>query len=135
MVSELSPTVTLTPLSVQSSWSANTIAGNITMKYPNLMNGKMNKGVLFAVHGGMIVNAIPVDSQMATGGAYTMSNMPGGTPANPRPRAFYGVDAVGWSTSPMPGSMHHYKAVAVPAIADIRSGDDTSTNLDMLPKW
>ncbi len=132
MVSASSPTVTFTPLSVQSTWSANTISGDITMKYPNTMNGKMNNGIVFAVHGGMIVNAVDVDDQMSIGGSYTMPNMPGGTPGIPHHSAFYGVEAIGWSSSPMPGS---FRAIAIPAIADLRIGDDTSANLDMVPLW
>lgn len=99
----------------------------------------MDNGVLFIVHGGMIVNAMSVGqsagNQMATGGTYTMPNIPGGTPAKPLPIAFYGVEAIGWSTGTMPALMRHYKAIAIPAIADLRIGDDTSTNLDMLPLW
>jgi hypothetical protein len=126
-----SPTVTFSPLFVQSSWSANTISGNITMHNPNKMNGVMNNGIVFAVHGGMIVNAVDVDSQMATGGPYTMPNMPGGTPGDPHPLAFYGVEAIGWdSLTPRP-----HRAIAIPAIADLRTGDDTSVTMDMLPLW
>jgi hypothetical protein len=131
IVSALSPTVMFTPLSVKSSWSANTIAGNITMKFPNTMNGKMDNGIVFAVHGGMIVNALNVDPQMVTGGSYTMPNMPGGTPVNPHPLALYGVEAIGWSSSPMPS----LRAIAIPAIADIRTGDGMGVDMNMLPLW
>jgi hypothetical protein len=130
-----SPTVTFGPLSVQSPWQGNTIAGSIIMSVP-AMNTNLTQGVLFAVYGGMIVNTINVDSQMLTGGTYSMPNIPGGTPAKPLPLAFYGVDAIGWSSTAInPVSMRHYKAIAFPAIADLRIGDDTSTNLDMLPLW
>jgi hypothetical protein len=65
-----------------------------------------------------------------------MPNMPGGTPAKPLPLAFYGVDAIGWSsTAIIPNSTRHHKAIAIPAIVDLRIGDDTSTNLDMVPLW
>jgi hypothetical protein len=135
IISILSPMVTFGPLSVQSPWRGNTISGSIIMSVPT-MNAKMDKGVLFAVYGGMIVNMVNVDSQMATGGTYTMPNIPGGTPAKPLPLAFYGVDAIGWSsTAGVPNSVRHYKAIAIPAIADLRIGDDTSTNLDMAPLW
>ncbi len=131
-----SPTVTFGPLPVQSPWQGNAIAGSIVMSNPAKMNSKMDNGVLFVVHGGMIVNAISVDSQMASGGPYMMPNIPGGTPAKHLPLAFYGVEAVGWSTATMTNnSMRQYKAIAIPATADIRIGDDLSTNLDMLPLW
>jgi hypothetical protein len=132
-VSALSSTVTITTLSVQSSWSANTISGNITMSNPTRMNGKMDNGIVFAVHGGMIVNAVDVSTQMAVGGSYTMPNMPGGTPGSPHPLAFYGVETIGWSTSLMPNSMRRFRAIAIPAIADLRIGDDTSVTMDMIP--
>jgi hypothetical protein len=136
-VSALSSTVTITTLSVQSSWSANTISGNIIMSNPNRMDGKMDNGIVFAVHGGMIINAMPVGqsagNQMATGGTYTMPNMPGGTPGNPHLPAFYGVEAIGWSSSPMQGSNKLFRAIAIPAIADLRTGDDTSVTMDMIP--
>lgn len=135
MVSASSPTVTFTPLFVQSSWSASTIAGSIIMSNPNAMNGKMNNCIVFVVHGGMIVNAVDVNNQMAAGGSYSMPNMPGGTPGNPHPLAFYGVEAVGWSSSPMMGSNKLFRAVAIPAIADIRTGDDTGVDMNMLQLW
>ncbi len=135
MVSAASPTVTITPLFVQSSWSANTIAGNITMNNPNKMNGNMDNGIVFAVHGGMIVNAIDVNNQMKTGGSYTMPNMPGGTTASPHPLAFYGIEAIGWSSSPMMGSKKTYRAIAISAIADIRTGNDTGVDMNMMPLW
>jgi hypothetical protein len=133
LVSASSPTATIMPLSVQSLWSANTISGNITMSNPTRMNNKMDNGIVFAVHGGMIVNAIEVNSQMATGGTYTMPNMPGGTSGSLHPLAFYGVEAIGWSSSPMPGSNKLFRAIAIPAIADLRTGDDTSVTMDMRP--
>ena len=62
----------------------------------------MDNGV--HVHGGMIVNAMSVGqsagNQMATGGTYTMPNMPGGH-RRILSHAFYGVEAIGWSSSPM----------------------------------
>jgi hypothetical protein len=133
LVSASSPTVTITTLSVQSNWSANAISGNIIMSNPNKMGSMMDSGIVFAVHGGMIVNAVDVKSQMTmtNGGAYAMPNMPGGTPSNPHPLAFYGVEAIGWD------SLHPrlHRAIAIPAIADLRIGDDTSVNMDMLPLW
>jgi hypothetical protein len=133
LISASSPTVTIAMLSVQSSWSANNISGNIIMSNPNKMGGMMDSGILFAVHGGMIVNRVDVSPQMqmATGGVYTMSNMPGGTPGNPHPLAFYGVEAIGWNSL----SPRLHRAIAIPAIADLRTGDDTSVTMDMLPLW
>jgi hypothetical protein len=107
------------------------------MSNPTRMNGKMDNGIVFAVHGGMIINAMSVGqsagNQMATGGTYTMPNIPGGTPGSPHPLAFYGVEAIGWSSSPMQGSNKLFRAIAIPAIADLRTGDDTSVTMDMIP--
>jgi hypothetical protein len=113
-------------LVVNTPWTGNSVSGSTTMQNPT-MNNKMDQGVLFAAHGGMIVHAIQVDRQMATGGAYTITNLPGGSPGNLLPSAFYGIEAVGWSTTnPL------MKAVAVPQVVDLRNGNDTA-DLNMLP--
>ena len=70
----------------------------------------LDKGILFVAQGGMIVHTMPIDLQMnGGGGMYTVSGLPGGSPANPLPFAFYGVDALAWS------SLTPAKAVAIPA--------------------
>jgi hypothetical protein len=120
-----------TPLQVVSPYKGNSVTGSITMNNPLRMNNKMDSGRLFAVHGGMIVNAVDVGSQMTgtTVNGYSIANLPGGDAATPLPGAFYGIDAVGWSsTSPL------FKAIAIPQIVDVRAGDDAAA-LDMLPLW
>jgi len=88
----------------------------------------MDGGRVFAVHGGMIVDAIPMSSQMMSGGSYSLSNLPGGSTANPLTGAFYGVEAIGWS------STTSARAIAMPGIADLRTGDAAvDINLMMLP--
>jgi hypothetical protein len=96
-----------------------------------IMGSKMNRGRLFAVHGGMIVDAVDVNSQMTvtTNNGYSLTNLPGGDATTPLPGAFYGLEAVGWTSSPS-----IYKAIAIPQIVDLRKGDDTA-NMDMLPLW
>ncbi len=117
------------PLTVQSPFQGNQTAGMISMMTP-AMNNTMDRGVLFAVHGGMIVNAINIGTtsggQIASGGPYTLSNLPGGSAATPLFGAFYGIEALGWSTT------SSAKAFAVPRVVDLRTGDDTA-NLIMLP--
>ncbi len=103
------------------------------------MNNKMDTGVLFAVNGGMIVNSINIGTtpmgslapggQIVAGGPYVLSDLPGGFPS-----AFYGVDAVGWSTNTMPMSMMPYRAIAIPQIVDLRTGNDTAT-MNMMQLW
>jgi hypothetical protein len=84
----------------------------------------LDNGILFVARGGMIVHTMPIDLQMSVD--YTVSGLPGGSPANPLPFAFYGVDALAWSSS-TPA-----KAVAIPAAADLRTGDDTGVDMNML---
>jgi hypothetical protein len=119
LVTSGTTTVAFGNLTTEAPWTGNSVSGSITMINPNKMNNKMDRGVLFAVNGGMIVNAVAVDSQMAEGGAYSIANIPGGTPDNPFAEAFYGIEAMGWSsTDPV------YKAIALPKNADLRRGDD-----------
>ncbi len=133
-VSASTPSVTLPALTVRSPYQGNSVMGTISMTMPLKMDNKMDNGVLFAVYGGMIVNAMNVDSQMATGGTYTMTNLPGGSIATPLPGAFYGIEALGWSSTPMPISTLPYIAVAIPQVVDLRTGNDTA-NMAMVPLW
>jgi hypothetical protein len=122
-----------TPLSVLSPYTGNTVTGMITLGTNGIMNstmmGAMDTGLLFSVRGGMIVDAIRVDGQMGAGGAYTLSNIPGGTPGTPLHGAFYGIDAVGISSA---NSAH--AAIGMPDIVDLSIGND-SANITMLPLW
>jgi len=111
-------TAGFTPLT-PSTPSANSISGSIVV--PSELQNKMDSGKLFVVYGGMILNTIDVASQMVTGGAYIMSNLPGGAA-----KTIYGVDALGWS------STSSVKSIAVPAIANLSTGDATGINLSML---
>ena len=86
--------------------------------------GMMNNGILFAVHGGMIVNTMSVSGQMSGGGSYSMSNLPGGSSKTPLSGAFYGVEALGWSTTAL--------GIGIPRVADLRTGDDTGVDMQML---
>jgi hypothetical protein len=133
LVTSSTMTVAFTsPLTVMSPYHGNTVTGSIIMSNPMMMNSKLDRGLLFAVHGGMIVNAIDVSSQMTgtTNNAYNLMNLPGGTSStNVLPGAFYGIDAVGWTSSPS-----IYKAIALPQIVDLRQGNDAA-NMNMLPLW
>jgi hypothetical protein len=130
LVSSSTTTVAFTtPLMVLSPYQGNSVTGAIVLNNPVMMDNKMDSGLLLAVEGGMIVDAIGINSQIVTGGTYTITDLPGGTPAIPLPGAFYGIDAVGWSTSnPL------YKSVAIPQIVDLSTGDDSAT-INMLPLW
>ena len=87
--------------------------------------GMMTEGVLFTVHGGMIVNTlnninyVNMSNLMMNGGSYTMDNLPGRFPG-----AFYGVEALGWSSTSL--------GIGIPRVADLRNGDDIDVNMQML---
>lgn len=132
----LSSFVTVTPsantlsfgtLSVASPATGRSVSGTIMLPETFAPGTGLDRGVLFAVHGGMIVNAIKVDSQMASGGAYTMENLPGGSSLNPLPRAFYGIEAVGWSSS-SPAT----RAISHPKFADLSAADAAGIDLNMV---
>ncbi len=116
-------------LTVSSPYQGNTVTGMISMA-TSTMNSMMNRGVLFAVQGGMIVNAINIGSngggQIVSGGTYTFTNLPGGSVALPLHGAFYGIEAVGWSSLTTAG------AFAIPQVADLRTGNDRA-DMTMLP--
>ncbi|HXY54110.1 MAG TPA: DUF4382 domain-containing protein [Nitrospirota bacterium] len=133
VVTSATTTVPFTTLSIISSYSTNTVTGNISLgtdaAMQSMMLGQMNSGLLFAVQGGMVVNTLnsinsTIDNQMSSGGSYQI-NLPGGYPG-----AFYGIDAVAWE-APLPSI---YKAIAIPQIVDLRTGNDTA-NMQMLPLW
>jgi hypothetical protein len=135
LVTHSTTTVPFPTLAVMPPYTSRKVTGMITLGTTTMMNmkmnGKMDSGLLFAVKGGMIVNAMPLPTQMTAGGPYTLSNLPGGSPATPLPGAFYGVDAIGWQSSSPLGI---YRALAIPRIVDLRTGDD-SAPMDMLPLW
>jgi hypothetical protein len=132
-VSSSTGTVQFANLTVKSPYQENSVSGSVVMTSPAKMNGTMDNGLLFAVHGGMIVNSINIGTtaigslapggQIVSGGAYSISSLPGGFPG-----AFYGIDAVGWSNSLL------YGAIAFPQLVDLRTGND-SADMNMLPLW
>jgi hypothetical protein len=86
--------------------------------------------VIFITHGGMLV-----DTSLATppamswtmgsqaGNTYTTGALPGGFPG-----AFYGIDGFGWGVS----AGHADLAIGMlPAIADLRTGNDNAANFNM----
>lgn len=125
LVTSATQTVAFSTLAVSLPATSRSVSGTITVP-ETFAPGFLDRGVLFASHGGMIVNAINVDSQMVSGGTFTISNLPGGTTAQPLPRAFYGIDAFGWSvTNPL------NKATATPAFVNLTSDDASGVDLTM----
>ncbi len=145
LVSSSTGTVSFpTPLTVIAPYQGNSVTGSVVLSNPGKMDGTMDNGLLFAVHGGMIVNSINIGTtafgnlapggQITNGGTYTISNLPGGSSDFPLPGAFYGIDAFGWSSSPMPMSTLPYMSIAVPQVVDLSTANG-SADMQMLPLW
>jgi hypothetical protein len=98
------------------------VSGSVIL--PNGLAGKLDSGVVLISHGGMITMALPAASQMANGGPYSVSDLPGGFAC-----AFYGVEGFGWLAA-NPGAQ---RAISVPAVADLRTGNATNVDLTMIP--
>lgn len=114
-----SATVDFGSLTVTAPWTSKAISGNINIPTAGL--NRLDRGLLFAVQGGMIVNALNISDRVSTGGEYTLSNLPGGQPG-----AIYGVDAVGWSSNDTD------RGFASPEIVDLRTSDATGVDMNML---
>ncbi len=125
-VSQIVSSVTPTPISFgqlsPTSGISRSISGTIRVSSSDM--GMMTNGILFAVHDGLIVNTMSVVTQMSGGGIYTMANLPGGSPTTPLPEAFYGVEALGWSSSAL--------WIGFPRVADLRTSDDTGVDMLMM---
>ncbi len=124
LVSSGTTTVSFATLTPTAPAVGRSISGTITV--PQTSKGMMNSGILFAVHDGMIVNTMSVSSQMSGGGNYTMANLPGGSPTQPLPEAFYGIEVLGWSTATTT------LGIGIPSIADLRTGDANSIDMLMM---
>jgi len=119
------PTITFGTLAVSAPYVGNTVSGSIISQAAN--QNEMSTGVTFAIKGGMIVDAVSTDSQMASGGTYTVPNIPGGTSANPVQGACYAIEALGWNSS---GSV---KAIAFPpGFANVCTSNAQGVDLHML---
>lgn len=107
--------------------AARTVTGSLLFP-ETLAAGTFDNGVVFACHGGIIVNAVKLNN-LATDPTYSLGNLPGGTPESPLPGAFYGIEAFAWSTSDAS------KAIAIPRPADLSTADATGADLtmEMLP--
>lgn len=119
-----SNSVTFDALTVKSPAEARSVTGEVII--PADIQNTLDKGMIFAVHGGMIVHAVNADSLMPTGGQYTIPNLPGGTSENPLLGAVYGVEAFGWSSS-APAA----RARAFEGPADLGTGDASGLDLEM----
>ncbi len=125
LVSSATTTVSFGDLTPTAPAMSRSVSGLITMPAGSM--GMMDRGVLFAVHDGMIIHAMPIDNEMSSGGSYAMNNLPGGSPATPLRGAFYGIEAMGWSSS-APVT----KAISLPGIADLRTGNASTIDMYMI---
>jgi hypothetical protein len=125
IISSDTSTLQFDTLDVVSPLADRTVTGSIRVP-ETFAPGFLDRGVLFACHGGMIVNAINVNDEMISGGTYTISNLPGGSPDRPLPGAYYGIEAFGWSSS-NPAN----RAIAAPKVADLTTGDAAGVDLTM----
>jgi len=105
--------------------SANTVSGMLTL--PSTLEGSMDRGIVFAVHGGIVVHAVRADDIIAQGGEYVLGNLPGGSGEHPLPGARYTIQAVGWSSTDQ--TVH---AASLPEMADLSEGNAEDVMLSMM---
>ncbi|OGW34603.1 MAG: hypothetical protein A2X58_01905 [Nitrospirae bacterium GWC2_56_14] len=126
-VSSSTGTLSLGMLNVTAPLAARSVSGSIMVPETFAPGTGFDRGILFAVHGGMIVNAMNVNAQIASGGSYTMTNLPGGTAQLPFPRACYAMEVVGWS-SENPAT----RGVAVPRFVNLSTSDAAGIDLNLI---
>ncbi len=124
-VTQGSPVASFGTLNVIAPATSRSVSGAIII--PQDKTGLMDRGVLFAVHGGMIVNAMQADGLMDHGGSYALSNLPGGSSVQPIPMAFYGIEAFGWKADDPA-----VRSVAIPRFVDLRTADAAGIDLNMI---
>jgi hypothetical protein len=127
MVTSSTGTLSLGTLNVVAPLIAHSVSGSIMVPETFAPGTGLDRGVLFAVHGGMIVNAMNVNAQIVSGGTYTMQNLPGGTSSHPLPNAFYGMEVFGWSSS-VPAT----RAIAVPRFVNLSTADAAGIDLNLM---
>lgn len=116
-VTPLTNTLLFGTLSVSAPAVARQVTG--TIQVPAAMT-TLNRGAIFAVNGGMIVNRLDANSLMMAGNnVYTFGNLPGGTPATPLAGAFYELFAVGWDSTRPRAS----RVIGGPDFVDLRTSD------------
>ncbi len=126
-VSSSTGTLSLGMLNVTAPLAARSVSGSIMVPETFAPGTGFDRGILFAVHGGMIVNAMNVNAQIASGGTYTMQNLPGGTAQLPFPRACYAMEVVGWSSA-NPAT----RGIAVPRFVNLSTSDAAGIDLNLM---
>lgn len=109
-------------LTVSAPAVAATVSGNIEI--PPKMDNKHDTGSLLAIRDGLIIDRIDVSSDMATGGSFTLDNLPGGTSTD-----IYKLYAIGWnSAAPLRTGM-----TSILKTVDLRTGSASGVDLTMFP--
>ncbi len=117
---------TIPALAVNASVaSADSISGSILQASA----GKYDSGYLVVARMGAIVQTLPIASVLAgnggSGGAYTLANLPGGSPAKALPGAFYYLYARVWNSADPVGTL---KRIDFSGYADLTGGSATGMN-------
>jgi hypothetical protein len=108
-VTPLTTTLVLGPLGVSAPAIAQQVTGSIQVP-----GATLNRGAIFAVQGGMIVNRLDVNTLVQTGiNNYIFGNLPGSFPG-----AFYSLYAVGWDSTKPKAS----RVSGGPDTVDLRAG-------------
>jgi len=115
-------------LAVPTGTSYDSISGNIAQAVP----GTYDSGYLVAVRMGTIVTTIPISTILTSnggaGGSYTVSNLPGGSPAQNLPGAFYYLYARVWNSA---NPLTTLKRIDVSGYADLRAGSASGMNVTL----
>jgi len=98
--------------------------GQITVNIATATPGRFTHGELIVSRFGMIVNTLPIDADLASGGSVTMPNLPSGTSASPDHRAYY----YGWLRVWNPTSTRPH-IVPVLAFADLTTMSSATLNV------
>ncbi len=116
------------PLPVALGATADSISGNIAQA----VAGTYDSGYLVVVRMGTIVTTIPISAILTSnggaGGAYTVTNLPGGSAAQRLPGAFYYLYARVWNSA---NPITTLKRIDVSGFADLRTGSATGMNVTL----
>lgn len=115
-------------LNVMSPATANAISGSLMQKTA----GKYNAGYLLVSRDGLIVTTIPLDATLAlnngTGGPYSVTNLPGGSAAQPFSHGIYYLWGRVWNTA---DPRRTVRRVAFHSLVDLRESSATAVNLQL----
>jgi len=112
--------ITVPQLAVAPAYAPGQITVNIATATP----GRFTHGELVVSRYGMIVNSLPIDGDLASGGAVVMSNLPSGTSAGPDKGAYYCAWLRVWN-----GASVRPHIVPVLGFADLTTSNSAALNV------